>query len=62
MKFNSIKNHPDWLEVLGSMDTAVKAYDRNMKLASGLIGIGSVLVASGMTIIVVQEQILKHYK
>lgn len=62
MEFNTIKNHPDFVEVLGNMGKAAKAYERNMKIASALIGTGSVLVAAGLTIVGIQEQILKRTK
>lgn len=62
MEFNTIKNHPDFVEVLDSMGKAAKAYDKNMKVASALIGTGSLLIASGLTLIEVQKQILKRAK
>lgn len=62
MEFNTIKGHPDFIEVLDNMSKAAKAYERNMHLAAGLIGTGSVMVAAGLTIITIQEQILKRSK
>lgn len=62
MKYNTIKNHPDFIEVLDNMSAAAKAYERNMKIASAFIGTGSVLVGIGLTIVGVQEQILRRAK
>ena len=62
MEYNTIKNHPDFIEVLDSMGVAAKAYERNMKVASVFIGTGSTLVAVGLTIIAVQEQMLRRAK
>ena len=62
MKYNTSKNHPDFIEVLDNMSIAAKAYERNMKVAAGFIGTGSVLVAIGLGIVGVQQEILRRAK
>jgi len=62
MEYNSIKNHPDFLEILSDLGKAQKAYERNMKIAGGMITAGSALMTAGIILYKVQVEMLKRKK
>lgn len=60
MEFNTIKNHPDFLEVLAKMGAEVNKHERNVKIGGACVTIGSAFMTFGMVVLKVEHERLKR--